>query len=348
MSAPGRPMPPLGDILRETNDLLAAHRLPTCESVEPCEDPDSWNWVVFGCADGVRKYAIKINIRHPDSLYGQRTIANAVRKASGLPIPVHYCCSQNSNGLALMVMEYMPGEQLRTALPRLEPTLATSVAEDLGKCLGRFHRTDLLEENQRLVAIPVDTRALVHGWMAWCTETAARSSVRFDSHEDWDAVKEGSMSAAQLLAGRSWLVEQRERLRETLDRYMASARDEPVEVALMKGDQDVREFLCQVSGVPHISAMLDWERVLYGDPRYEVMVLCHRLRLMELDHLWADMRAGYEKETGRSLCRSAGAMIYLLFRAMGSVVRGPRPDISIDIIKDILIHEWTPFDAVSR
>ena len=156
------------------------------------------------------------------------------------------------------------------------------------------------------------------------------------------------MSAAQLLAGRSWLVEQRERLRETLDRYMASARDEPVEVALMKGDQDVREFLCQVSGVPHISAMLDWERVLYGDPRYEVMVLCHRLRLMELDHLWADMRAGYEKETGRSLCRSAGAMIYLLFRAMGSVVRGPRPDISIDIIKDILIHEWTPFDAVSR
>ena len=114
-------------------------------------------------------------------------------------------------------------------------------------------------------------------------------------------------------------------------------------MSLSKADQDVREFLCLADPVPRISGMLDWERVSYGDPRYEVMALCLRLHLMECGELWPSLREGYERESGERMHRTAGAMSYLIQRTIGSVSAGPRPDISVRLLEGILRDELVLF-----
>ena len=126
MRAPNRsPLPDLALLLEETNRLLATSGRPTCHTLAPVSDGDTANPVVVAHASE-GKYVVKVTQRHSETLDQQLEVANALRDATDLPIPRHHCCASNGDRLPLMIMEWLPGEQLRTVL-------ATARDQDLKK-----------------------------------------------------------------------------------------------------------------------------------------------------------------------------------------------------------------------
>ncbi len=134
-------MPGLDVVLREANRLLAKHDLPECESIEPGADLDTANVNLIGHA-GVRDYAIKVRVRNLGTLARQQCAANLLRERTGLPIPEHYCHSDEGDPLPLQVMEHMPGKQLRLLLRSLPEARAEALTHDWGRCIARFLPSD--------------------------------------------------------------------------------------------------------------------------------------------------------------------------------------------------------------
>src|SRR5262245_5965162 len=87
------PLPDLDVLQRSVNALLEAERLATCSAlVVDGVHADTCNPVVIGIA-GAQRYAIKAIVRFPDRTRADAAAANAVHRATGLPIPMHLVCA---------------------------------------------------------------------------------------------------------------------------------------------------------------------------------------------------------------------------------------------------------------
>ena len=132
------PMPSLDRMLREANFLLENNGLPQCLFLEPMTDQDTNNPTVIGRAEN-RRYVIKACFRNAHFFERAQRMANLIAKCTGLPIPKHLCYASEADSLPLMIMEWMPGEQLRLVLPSLPTEKAEELAADWGHCIARFH-----------------------------------------------------------------------------------------------------------------------------------------------------------------------------------------------------------------
>ena len=138
------PMPDLDLMLNQANALLEEAELPVCESIHPVSDGDTANPTVIGYSPS-HQYVVKAIFRHPDTLSDQLRNANWFRAHRSLPVPKHLCHAKGREQLPLMIMEWMPGEQLRLALPSMDRESGIEVARDWGQCLARLHSTDFSE-----------------------------------------------------------------------------------------------------------------------------------------------------------------------------------------------------------
>lgn len=331
-------MPEFSQILEEANELLIQHNLPLCDKIEPVADQDTANPVVIGYADN-RKYVIKCNVRFPITLEKQLFIANLIAERSGLPIPMHLCCSQKGKGLALMIMEWMPGEQIRLLLPRISKDKAKILTQDWGCCIAKFHSTKItpkeilgwqtLEESYK-------------GFINYLDNTISVTFKEIQDTQKWLAGKHKNISLKEIKDTQNRLLANLDSIRNYISCRQTSLR-KPVSPGLVKADQDVREVLGLLKPHPHISAILDWERVEYGDQNWELVSLFVRLHLMGLDYLWSYFKKGYEKEFGKKLIKTPTTELYMMIRTLISITRGARPDISINIIKELLEGTKNPF-----
>ncbi|MYA17650.1 MAG: aminoglycoside phosphotransferase family protein, partial [Gammaproteobacteria bacterium] len=236
MRPPNRsPMPDLARLLDETNLLLTANGLPACHSLAPVKDGDTANPnAIAYSAEG--KYVVKVTQRHPDTLDRQLEIANALRNTTDLPIPRHYCCANEQGRLPLMIMEWLPGEQLRTVLAAAEHDDLRKLCAGLAACLATFHdpaHMNLVSQEDRGIA----------PWFYQQTIEALRETARDprpDGADSLDAV--------------------------AVRRYLDARFDDLTAAAipsLAKADQDLRDFLVDPATF-EIIGMLDWERVTRG------------------------------------------------------------------------------------
>lgn len=300
------PMPELGRMLRETNELLTTAGLSVCESVHPVADPDTASPTVIGHQGGRPRYVIKAIFRHPEALRRQLEVANSVRTETGLPIPRHLCCAKGEESLPLMVMEWMPGEQLRTMLPSLSRADGRTLTRDWGRCLARFHTATHPPALPRVPGGPGSSQE-------WLRAIAARGAA---------ALSKDARHTELVNAGLQFLDER------------LPALDSPLLSALTKADQDVRDFLGLLDPEPHISAMLDWERVAVGDAYYEIAVIYLRHRFLGIEELWDAFRTGYEEWSGQILTPNRHYECYLMSRAL---LGAPNfPTLAADIISRLL------------
>jgi aminoglycoside phosphotransferase (APT) family kinase protein len=285
-------MPDLDLLAQEANRLLARHGLPLCEFLAPASDQDTANPTVIGEAGG-RKYVIKAVFRHPETLPHQLQIANLIREATGLPIPRHLCCADAGDRFPLMVMEWMPGEQLRLVLPALPHAQAQALARDWGRHVARFHHARLPDERRPTWLDPRNSYAQLVEWIARSTREKA---ARFGESGLW--------SAEEARAIEEYLAEREPSLAK------------PQAMGLTKADQDVRDFLAVTEPEPRTSAMIDWERVEIGDTVSETAMIFNRLCVMGLRPLYASFRAGYESEAGARFSQGTQAEYYLMSRSL--------------------------------
>ena len=136
------PMPDLDRKLSEANALLKEAGLPLCDSLEPVADGDTANPNAIGHA-GSRKYVIKTIFRYPDTLAEQFRTAVWFHAHRDLPVPEHYCYAIDSEALPLMIMEWMPEEQIRLVLPAASVEEGEVIAKDWGRCFAHFHTTQI-------------------------------------------------------------------------------------------------------------------------------------------------------------------------------------------------------------
>lgn len=310
MRPPDRPpMPPLEQTLRELNELLADHALPSCTRLQPVDDPDTANPNLIGQAAG-RRYAIKVCFRHPDALERQLCVANAVAESTGLPIPRHLCCATEPGRLPLMVMEWMNGEQLRLVLPTAGPGVAAELVRDWGRCIARFHHARV--EPQECGDWP-DIEEAHAGFRGWLRGAVRQRLGALEADGRWSAAEAGAV--------RRYLAEREASL------------EAPGVPGLVKADQGLRDALALVEPRPHISALLDWERVTMGDTLWELASIFVR---MDLDGLWPDFRTGYAAEAGPPLPPGPHSEFYLMTWALIQVTWSDLPATRYDRAQSIL------------
>lgn len=145
MRPPDRsPMPDLALLLHETNRLLAENGLPACHSVTPVSDGNTANPNVIAHALD-REYVVKVTQRHAGTLDRQLEIANALRERTNLPVPRHHCCAKVGDRFPPMVMERLPGEQVRKVVAAAEGQHLRKLCASLGACLATFHNPEHLD-----------------------------------------------------------------------------------------------------------------------------------------------------------------------------------------------------------
>jgi hypothetical protein len=153
-------MPDLERMRREANELLSEAGLPLCHSLCDVDDPDTANPTVIGLA-GDARYVIKVCTRHPDTTEAQARLANRIAEATGLPISRHYAARQTKDRLPLLVMQWMPGEQLRLLLPALDRARAEMLATDWGRVgPGRDIEPAFLQTNDWMNGVRREAAAL--------------------------------------------------------------------------------------------------------------------------------------------------------------------------------------------
>ncbi len=258
----------LEELLLEVNSLLAGRALPVAVKLEPL-GRDSANPVVVASA-GERRYVVKVSQRHPGSLQTQMLVANALREAPGLPVPLHICHSRPADRFPLMVMEWLPGEPLLSFFRSPDnQACAEDVAHSWGESIARFHSA----------CLPARVQALVR----------ERS---FGGFREWLRSRIGAaLQALEAVPG--WPPEDTTALRSYADARFQRLRV-PARPGLVKADQDFRDALAVDRPVPIVSAMLDWERVEAGDTLWEIGWLRARMALLGLERLWTPFREGYE------------------------------------------------------
>ncbi|MDE0422780.1 MAG: aminoglycoside phosphotransferase family protein [Gammaproteobacteria bacterium] len=280
-------MPDLARLLDETNLLLTANGLPACHSLAPVKDGDTANPNAIAYSAG-RKYVVKVTQRHPDTLERQLEIANALRDATDLPIPRHYCCANERGRLPLMIMEWLPGEQLRTVLAAAEHEDLRELCAGLAVCLATFHdptHMSLVSEKDRGLA----------PWFYRQTIEALRESARASRPDG-----AGSLDAVAV-------------------RCYLDARFDDVTAAaipsLGKADQDLRDFLVDPTTF-EITGMLDWERVTRGDGIYALTLIFFRLWVNRKLDGWPVFCDTYNRLATLRAEQCPHAEFYLMCRAV--------------------------------
>lgn len=314
MRPPNRsPFPDLVLLLDETNRLLAMNGLPTCHELAPVADGDTANPNVIAYSSE-SKYVVKVTQRHPDTLDRQLEVANALRARTKLPIPQHYCCAIKGSGLPLMIMEWLPGEQLRTVLANAQQQDLEKLCANLARCMAIFHEPDHL----RLVP---EEEGRFSGWlysrtMATLQELAGEHPRSKDHKLDVDGI--------------------RRYLGDRMSAVTASAIP-----SLAKTDQDLRDFLADPDGF-EITGMLDWERVSRGDGAYAITVIFMRLWLNGKLDGWPAFLATYNRLATVWAEQCPQAEFYLMCRA---ALAYRFHDGASEIIDLLLQGQRLPFDS---
>lgn len=316
MRASGRAsLPDLGLVLTEANKALLEAGLPSCAEVKPVADGDTANPTLI--AKGAeRLYVVKVVQPRadlpPQSLSDQCRIANEVRQRSDLPIPQHLCSVEEPGRLPLIVMEWMPGQQVRLVLPRLSRQQSDALCEDWGRCMARLHAPDL-----------VDVAALRHDPAGFAQYWLTRAASVFDSQgqSEWHLRRRADVVGFL-----------RKRL-PYMTRFVAEG--------LLKKDSDVRDFLAMVAPKPHISGILDWERVWHGDGAFGLVCIWLRLHLLGIGEAWDAFRQGYEMASGRAILDNRQTEFYLVARA---TVATPHYQLAREIVDGALCGKVSVFE----
>ena len=200
-------------------------------------------------------------------------------------------------------MEWMPGDQLRRVLPSLSSQEANLVAYDWGRCLARFHNAPVPEVLESLVQSVEES---CHRYAEWSQRKSLDVINDLNSDIQWTAELHSEVEGF---------------LRDRLD---CIKKPNSNSLGLIKADQDVRDFLALSEPRPHISAMLDWEGLKYGNTLPQVTLVYLRLTLMDRQELWPAFRSGYEKEAGSRLTQNRQVEYFLLLRALFAARWNPR------------------------
>ena len=288
MRAPNRSqMPDLTLLLDEINLLLESNGLPTSHRLEPVADGDTANPNVIAYSNE-RRYVVKVTQRHPDTLERQLEIANAIRDVTDLPIPFHLCCARKGDRFPLMIMDWLPGEQFRTALASAEGSDLRRLCANLGECLAIFHDPNLL-------ALVTEPDNMFPSWLYARTSAVLQEiarNQRLDSVLQFDVV-----------AVRSYLDAR-------FDHLTTLAIS-----SLAKVDLDMRDFLVDPISLD-IPGMLDWERVTKGDGAYALALIYLRLWLNGKLGGWQDFCEAYNRLAAVPAKQSPQAEFYLMCRAV--------------------------------
>lgn len=287
MRPPNRsPFPDLELLLDETNRLLAMNGLPTCHELAPVADGDTANPnVIAYSSEG--KYVVKVTQRHPDTLDHQLEVANALRVRTKLPIPQHFCCATERSGLPLMIMEWLPGEQLRTVLANAQQEDLKKLCAKVATCMAIFHEPD------HLGLVP-EEEGRFSGWLYGRT-----------------------MATLQELAGEQLRSKDHKLDADGIRRYLEARMSRvtvPAIPSLAKADQDLRDFLADPGGL-EITGMLDWERVTRGDGIYAITLIFLRLWLNAKLDGWPAFLATYNRLATVRAEQCPQAEFYLMCRA---------------------------------
>ena len=287
MRGPNRsPLPDLALLLEETNRLLATNGLPMCHALAPVSDGDTANPVVVA-ESRERKYVVKVTQRHSETLDRQLEVANALRDATDLPIPRHYCCARKGDRLPLMVMEWLPGEQLRTVLATANGQDLKKLCASLATCLATFH------DPVHLAVVP-DTEGEFAEWLYARTMEVLQQ-----------IVSEPRPGTAELDI---------EAVRRYVDARLPALTITAIP-SLVKADQDLRDFLADPEEY-HITGMLDWERVTRGDGIFAIALIYLRLWLNRKLDGWPDFCATYNRLAVKRAQQCPQAEFYLMCRAV--------------------------------
>lgn len=307
------PMPDLDLMLQEANAILEEADWPRCHSITPVADGDTANPNVIGYAE-TRKYVIKATFRHPDTLAQQLHTANWFQEHRALPIPRHLGHATSPHQLPLMVMEWLPGDQLRLALGALDRENASVMAQDWGRCLARMHTSQVPEG-----LIQSSPESEMSYW-----SNPERYETAFDQVDALDDF---------------WTSNLRDHIKQFLKERGDSL--DGIRPGIRKADSDTRDFLVGLEPKAHISGMLDWERVNYGYVLYDCLVAYIRLVIADREALWPYFCEGYETETGLPLLQAPDVEYVLMVRGLTPALRGlPRAK---KIILSLVEGQKVPF-----
>ena len=287
MRAPNRsPLPNLSVLLDETNVLLAMNGLPTCHALAPVSDGDTANPNVIAYSSE-RKYVVKVTQRYPYTLDRQREVANALCDTTNLPIPRHYCCANERSRLPLMIMEWLPGEQLRDVLVTAKRRNLSKLCNSLAVCLSTFHERD------HLTLVP----KAEGGFAEWlCTRTT-------EALQSINRAPPCGFGSLDVVA-----------VQRYLDARIGSLRVSAIP-SLQKTDQDLRDYLADPDTF-EITGMLDWERVIRGDGIFAMVLIFIRLWLNGKSDGWGGFLATYNACANVQAEQCPQAEFYLMCRAV--------------------------------
>ena len=284
------PIPDHDVLLRETNEILNRVGLSECTGFQSVEDLDSANPTVIGCVEKAPRYVVKAIFGYPDTLARQVDGANWMREHRDLPIPEHYGYAEGSDRLPLVVMEWLPGRQLRLAVQESNDPARISICRDWGRCTARINVTQGFPEDL------LDHEAGRHNWGG------------VDEHFQMTLER-----ATNLERVANWSVASCLRLKE----YVTDRRDAYIgsqHRGLTKRDIFERDFLTIADPEPRVSGVLDWERVNMGYTPGDNITNYMRLQQRDLGHLWSHYCDGYERETGTPFVQDEAAEYYAAMR----------------------------------
>ena len=276
-------------LLEDTNALLVRNGLPPCHSVSAISDPDTANPIVIAHARE-RRFVVKVTERHRDKLDRQRDVANSLRAVTDLPIPKHFCCADAESKLPLMVMEWLPGDQLRSVLPNAKNGKLRQLCVSLAKCLSTFHDPrliDITDESETDNGFPL--------WLYVRTITFLEKSARRESDENF--------TEKQVVA-----------IRHFLDARLAKTARTAIP-SLVKADTDLRDYLADPIKF-HITGMLDWERVTRGDGIYTLVLTFLRFWMNDRLEGWQTFLDTYNRFASVRAEACPQAEFYLMCRAL--------------------------------
>jgi len=289
-------MPDLERIRVDANCALQEAGLPTCSKVQPVADGDTMNPVVVGYTDGPR-YVIKVVYPHATTWHAKdlgknlaaaARVANEIRERTQLPIPEHYCISVDEEGrLPLVIMEFMPGEQLYRLLQRASDAECRDVCRDWGRCIARLHDPALID----LLDEPADAQREPH-----YDNTRAKAYLQHHADSDWHRANSSRIMAY---------------IDERLP--LVGKHEYP---AIMKHGSDVRDFVAMTEPEPRITGMLDWEGVGVDDALKTLVAVWVRLHYLEVGHAAPSFLAAYEHERGIDLRQSKRVEFHLMNRVL--------------------------------
>ncbi len=335
------PLPPLEQVLEVTNALLSRNGLPTCHSVKPGPELGSQHPIVYGRSETSR-YVIKVFQSYSDTIEEEAIAANFLQEQSGLPIPYHFCFSDPEDNPPVLVMEWMPGEQIWTALPKLPMHCWTELAEDWGACLGRLHTIQLYEDELPFVERPADPDEAIRDQRRQIHWSACTALSDVEAHTAWLAARKGLIPNDQLMQAHEWIQQHRELVESNLNSSFEAALHEPAPMIIAKRHHDIREYLCITEHPPYISAMLNWENVYLGDPAQELGSLFVRFQLMNTEVVWPAFIQGYGSEHGELYEWTQAALFYAFAESILSISSGGRPDTSMFLLEGLISGRISP------